>query len=298
MAAAALAPPLAQGPLRIELDHAAYLMDAVSSLTVDPKKSLVFYLFPILGALASSYVEMRLNDPAQAAMMPEGPKEFVLREIQNLTECAGIRRKVVPYCGLTHSFYSCGGTLSLTKPALFMPHHHIFRPGKSFFTQERAEENLSLELWNFSDDETRFFICRELGHIKKNDALLRIAIKVAIIAAVFVFYATPLGLLGGLVLFITALGLYLYSERSFQAKMDLVAVDILAIRLGNNQRRATEVAIAALRKLQRQNLDRRERNKLCRLYITKKGGANLLDFKHPLLPSRIAILNSRLAALA
>lgn len=294
MAAAAIAP---RPPLRIELDHAEHLMRAVSAITIDPYKSFVYYFFPVLGAFMSSYVEMRRNDPAQVAMMPEGPKDLILREIQNITDCAGIRRGVVPYCGLTHSFYSLGGSLSLTKPALFMPHHHIFRPGKSYFTQERAEENLPQELWSFSDDETRFFISRELGHIIKNDGLLRIAIKVAIIAAAFVFYATPLGFIGGAVIFIAALGMYLFSERSFQAKMDIFGVDILAKRLGNNQRRATEVAIAALTKLQRQNIERREQSKLCRIYTTKSGN-NILDLNHPFLTTRIARLQAHLATLA
>lgn len=277
-------------PLQLDLDHTEQLLRTFSAITVDPYKNALYYFFPFISAFCSSYTEIRENDPAQEAMMPSQAKAMILREILDLTEAAGIKRKVVSYTALNHSFSNAGGSLSFTKPALFIPHQHLFRVGKNPFTQETPQDNLSADLWNYSDDETRFLISRELGHIKQNDALLRIAMKIALIASLFILYTTPIGWFAGAIVMAASIGLYLISERGFQAKMDCVAVDIVAKRLGD-RKRATDAAISALEKMKCQNLARREHSSLCRLYITKTGN-NLFDFNHPFLSSRIARLRA------
>src|SRR5579872_5970266 len=61
-----------------DLDHFENLTRAVSALTIDPFKNLLFYVFPFLNAYSSSYIQLRENDPAQEAMMPEKYKKTVL----------------------------------------------------------------------------------------------------------------------------------------------------------------------------------------------------------------------------
>ena len=281
-------------PLQFDLDHSAQVLETISAVTVDPYKGALFYFIPFLKAFSSSHVEMRENDPAQEAMMPSPTKSLILREIHELKLAAGIARPVAAYTALNYAFSNAGGSLSLTKPALFIPHQHLFRVGKSPFTQETAQDNLSPDLWNYTDDETRFFIARELGHIKKNDALLRVAMKTAQIAALVILCATTLGWIIGGVVMGASIALHLVSERLFQSKMDTSAVEIAAKRLGDRPR-ALRAGLSALEKLQKQNLARREHSFLCRIYISDRGN-NFLDFNHPPLTARIDRL--RKSALA
>ncbi|HSX26941.1 MAG TPA: M48 family metalloprotease [Chlamydiales bacterium] len=268
---------------RIDLDHTEQLMRAVAAFTVDPLKNIVFYTFPFLRAMSSNYVQMRENDASQDAMMPSTHKSLILGEIENLSLAAKISRTVLCYAALNHHFGSYGGGCSLTKPAVFLPIQHLFRIGLPPFTQA-PDPTLAGGLWNFSDHQTRFLICRELAQIKHNNVMLRIAIKISLIAAGFVFYATPLSWMGGLILFITALALYILSEKRFESKMDQFAVDILAQKL--DRPLAIQTAIQTLEKMVEQNIARRNVNPLCRLY-TRPNGNNLLDLTHPFLTSRI-----------
>lgn len=263
-------------------DHLEQLSRAAEIAIINPGKATLQFFFPFIGAFLSGFHELRV-DPSLEAAMPLGPTQLILNEITNLTNCAQIETTVVPYIALSHTFSSCGGTFSFTKPALFLPEQHLFRRnGRAPFTQGEPGS-----LWIYSDDETRFLIARELGQIKESSALLKLAIKVAILAAVFIYFATPIGAAGAAILFIGALGMYIASERIFQARADLLAVQILERRGIPNPK---EVAIAALEKMRQQNLYRRENSSLARLYILESGD-NLLDFMHPFLTTRIERLN-------
>lgn len=253
-------------------DHWELLSRAASALTVDPYKSALYYFFPLLGAWLSDSYPLQIQEP----MMPQGPAALALKEIEDLTQRAKI--KAIPYTGLYHQFSNCGGTLSATKPILFIPYQHLFRPnGRPPFGGETPEEQLSAERWVFSDEETRFLIARELGQIKENSALLRIAIKVALIGAIFTICATSFGWPLGISLLASAMGMYIVSERFFQGRADIVGAEISG---------SIPTAIAALEKIQQQNLERREQNSLAAWYITEAGN-NLLDFTRPLLTTRI-----------
>lgn len=269
--------------------HLEQICRGVSALTVDPYKNALYYFFPFIAAFFNDYQELRI-DPSHEAMMPEGGTRTVLKEVQDLTQCAGIQRQVVPYIALNHEFYSSGGRWSITKPALFLPFQHVFRQnGHSPLGQEREGENLRGHPWIFSDLETKFLIARELGQINENSALLRIAIKVTVIAALFVIYASPFGLPLGTTLFVVVLGMYLVSERVFQARADIVGTQILGKKTGN----AVQVAIDTLEKMRQQNLFRRKHCPISRWYILESGN-NILDFTHPYLTTRIERLRSRL----
>jgi hypothetical protein len=272
-------------PFPVAPEHLEQVSRAVSAFTVDPYKSALYYFFPFAGAFFNSYSELR-SDPTLEAMMPQAQTDLMLREIKELTNCAGIQQDVIPYVALNHSFSNCGGSYSITKPALFIPEQHLFRRnGVSPFPQEQPGEQLAQRQWIFSDDETRFLIARELGQIKENSILLKVAIKVAVLAALFTIYASPFGWSLGLSLCIGAIGLYIFSERFFQSKADIVGVEILGRRIQNPVR----VAIDALEKMRQQNLYRRENSKLARVYITEEGN-NLLDVINPFLTTRIAEL--------
>lgn len=274
----------AQG-FSIASDHLEQLSRGASALTVDPYKNALYYFFPFIGAFFSGYHQLR-KDPALEAMMPSAETDLMLREIEILTDCANIQREVVPYIALNHVFTSFGGSFSITKPALCLPVHHLFRHNRaSPFPQEQPQEQLREKAWIYSDDETRFLIARELGQIKENSVILKVAIKVAVLAALFLIYASPFGWPAGIGLCLGAIGLYICSERLFQARADIVGTEILGKRIPN----PVQVAIATLEKIRQQNLARRENSTLARLYITPSGN-NVLDFIHPFLTSRIECL--------
>ncbi|MBU6447113.1 MAG: hypothetical protein KGQ49_06920, partial [Verrucomicrobia bacterium] len=192
----------------IGYDHLEELSKAAEIVTVAPFTNALYYLCPRISAFFHNFYELYL-DPSLEAVMPRASTAPILREIADLTNCARIERDIVPYTTLCFTVSSCGGRFSLTAPALLLPEPYLFRKnGHSPFTQERADENLSAHRWVFSDDEMRFLIAKELGRMQDNSSLLRVTIKVAILAALFLFYTTHSGWL-----FIGAIGLYLVSER-------------------------------------------------------------------------------------
>lgn len=264
-------------------DHMEQLSRGVSAITLDPYRNILYYFFPFIGAFFSNYSELRV-DPSLEGVMPVGQTDLIKREIAVLTDCAGIEREVVPYVAMSHSFTSSGGSYSLTSPALYIPEHHLFRrtPLKPFAQAEQEEEQLRNQNWVLSDNEVRFMISRELGQIKEDSALLRVAIKISVLAALFTIFATTLSWQVGTSLFIAALGMYIVSERFFNQKADLIGVEILGKRIAN----PVQVAISALEKTRQQNLLRRQASSFAKWYITKEGN-NVLDFNHPFLTTRI-----------
>ncbi len=273
---------------QIDLHDMEQLSQSISSVTVDPIKNAVCYIFPFLGAYSSNHLEMRYDDVAQNGMMPLAQRRAILDEIRLLKEAAGIARNVSVYSSLNHSFISHGGLFSITQPIIGIPHQHLFRPSQNYFTAEQPIDALANNIWNFTDNETRFFICRELAYVRGNDGLVRLGIKVAFIAALFFFYAMPMSWVAtGAFLLITA-AVYLITQRNMESQMDKEAVDILANRLGNHHL-ASQAALSALEKLREQNLQRHKTNGLCRYYISENGD-NYLDLSHPRLSSRISSL--------
>lgn len=272
---------------QISPDHLELFSRGISAITVDPYKNVLYYFFPFIGAFFLGYQRLQSNF-SQEAMMPPASTALILREIKDLTRCAEIRCEVIPYTALSHQFSSCGSSSSATNPTIFIPDHHLFRRGNhSSFGQEKPNENLCEKLWLFSDDETRFFIARELGQIRQNSALLRIAIKIAVIGVFLTIYASSFRWLFSLFLIVGVVGLHVISERFFESRADLIGAEILGKKINN----PVKVAIDALDKMRRQNLYQRETSMLAKRYITERGD-NLLDLIHPPLTTRIANLRA------
>lgn len=278
-----------QASWRIDLDDSERLVRGISELFIAPMRNGLYYIFPFLASYSYSAVEMKRDDPTQY-MFPTADKISILNEIDELKQAAGIKRKVTVYGLLSHSFLSYGGSLSLTSPSLFFPYQHAFRAEKHPFTKEDATDGLNESRWHFTDDETRFLLARELSNIRGDNSLIRLAVKVTLLAAAFVFYATPIGWIGGLALAVAAIALYIFSEKQAERLLDLNAVRIVAKRTGDFKR-SKDAALSAIQKLIDRNLEKRRTNKLCRLYITKKGN-NTLDFNHPFLTSRYKNITS------
>ena len=235
---------------QIDLDHSEQLIKSFSAVTLDPLKNSLYYFFPFLQTWSFSCAPIRANDPIQEAMMPASLKTKVLNELHLLKTAASLSTNVTPYAALTHSFISCGGSLSLTNPAVIIPCQHLFRPNRNGFTQATAQDQLDSDIWRFSDNEVRFLIARELGHIKKNDALVRIATKTIVVALLCLILITPVGLLGSALFFGATIAIHLFLEREAQGEMDLLGVEILTRRL-EDPIAAKNAALSALKKMEK-----------------------------------------------
>jgi len=271
---------------QIDSDHSEQLTRTLSSITLNPLKNGFFYFFPFLQVWTTQCTLIKERDITHESIMEPQAKKEILRELNLLKAAAKIDREVVPYTALRHNFLSCGGSLSLTSPAIILPYQHLFRPNSIPFTQENKHISIKTDdIWRFSDHEVRFLIARELSHIKQNDALLRMITKIAIVAALGFLCLGSLSFGGGILFFAVTITVHLLLERQCQAEMDIAGVEILARRLGNHKV-ATAVAISALEKMRKKNLARDH------FYITKTGD-NIFDLNNPRLTARIEAVKKK-----
>ena len=233
-----------------ELDHLGELARAVALITTDPFRGIFYFFFPGLNAYFSNHTNINpkdgSKDDANTAALWRDPKKIkrtrVVNEINLLRKAAGICRNIGSYTRISAPAYdSCGGSCSITNPVIVMPHSHMRLTGNQKpFAKEPIDFDKKLEPyspaaipldnWKFTDDETRFFIAREVGQIGANYSILRVIIKVLFVAALFSIYALPVGWIGGMVLLLIDIGIYIISERCIQSHLDLRSVDILTKR--------------------------------------------------------------------
>lgn len=273
----------APGVFRIDEHDWEQLGDTAASLSIDPLKNIVCYAIPLLGANGREIIEDEL--PQNGLILPN-QRSAILNEVKLLQKIAGISRSIGVYTCLNHRFLSYGGIGSITKPIISIPHQHLVRPDGHFFTSGHEPE----DIWSFSDDESRFFISREIAAIKGGNALLKLALKIVIIAAALLVYTFSLGWLINCGILLVVGIVYFGLERVLNRRLDRIGLEILSKRFEGDTKRAREAAIAALEKLAKQNIERRNHNKLCRLYISSKG-ENFLELGIPTIASRINALS-------
>ncbi len=275
---------ISQQNLLIPPDHRELFFKGISILTIDPYVNLFSYLFPSLGTCSSQKLQ---TDLSLEPMMPFVETEPMLEEIKALATHTGIKREISTYITLNQTLSSNGGRYSIGTPNLSIPVHYLFRPNQQGnFLNGAHGDWFRDSSWVFSDDETRFLIARELAKIQTSSLFLKIAIKVAIIAALVISFTDGIAL--GAALYIGILGVQLLLKRDSETKADIKAVETLRERKVVNP---TSPALSALEKMGRQNLARRENSLLSRLYITQSGN-NVLDFIHPFLTTRMEKLEA------
>ena len=262
----------------LDTSHVEEGLRLFTAVTISPFKNIVFHLIPTLGAMMTGGILLRSNDPTQESMMSSHVKQRIIEEIRVLSQAAGVSPEPNLYTALSSLFSTYGGTLSLERPILCIPYQYLFRQGRNPFTQETSQDALANDPWNFTDDETRFLISRQLAQLK-GDNLLRIAIKIALFTILYFVYINPLSMAMGITAGLLALAIYLACEITFEANSNREGFEILARRFDNRER-AQRAALSALEKLKRQNILRRECNLLCRIYINEIG-TNYLDLAHP-----------------
>lgn len=274
--------------IRIEMSDFEQAWSTVQNLVLHPFENNLYHIVPILGAFTWGYTPIVLADCGQASMLPKDLSQRFFDTVETIRKCAGFQGKIDLYTSLTFHFTSFGGRFSFTKPIIVIPYHRLFRPDGSSFGGESDQTALAKNIHTLSDDETKFYIAREIAHIKFGDVFLKCAARVAFIATLIFLYSAPLSLAGTAGVAFAAIGMVLLVDRVHEYAIDLFAVMILGKAL-DDPARARSAAIRALEKQKEENLARRPLNRFCQIYITASGN-NLLDLKHPLLSSRIAEL--------
>ena len=271
-------------------------------LLTDPIAALGSVLIPFIGAVISGYVPIQKKNIAQQSRLAESVKNSVYNEVNKLKACAGITREINVYTGSIQSFHSYGSSIvSILPPLVAIPQQCLTRPKEpnsnipDFGSEIPSVHKLKENTWLFSDDETRYFISRELSLIKHSGAILRVLLKVSLVVTAVAMYFGPFGILAGLGIAIGAIGIYIIFERCFQARIDIAGTKILGA-MYKDEKLATTIAIDALKKIQKQNKIRREESWVTRLYVMKSGN-NFLDITAPLLTNRIIRLEKHLKKL-
>ena len=274
--------------IRVEMSDFEQVWSTVQNMVLHPFETNLYHFIPLLGAFTWGYTPIDMADCGQASMIPKELGKKFFDAVETMCKCASFKGKIDLYTSLVFHFTSFGGSLSLTRPIIVIPYHRLFRPDGSSFGDGSDQSALTKNIHTLSDDETKFYISREIAHIKFGDVFLKSAARVVLIATLIFLYSAPLSWVGIAAVAFGAIGLVLFVDRVHEYAIDLFAVMILGKALGDPYR-ARAAALRALEKEREENLERRPHNRFCELYITPAGN-NLLDLKHPLLTSRIAEL--------
>jgi hypothetical protein len=303
-----------QPACRLEFDHLGAITDAVTAITIDPVRSIFFYTIPFLGAWVAWHSALRIGDPLQNLLISEEAKIAAIDQVNQLKTLAGIDRDIAVYTSDNYTCASFGGSCSFMAPAISIPRGFLTTPGDPLFpTRPDIVQPPIAEHWRYNQDQSLFFIAREVINIKSNNTLIRIAVKIIFVAALFFIYALSIPLLGTIGLIAAAIALHMILERCLKNHLDIDATlllkkyfyqQALAGREENDldpaerepllaqaEERAIAAGRQAIEKLIAQNLERRESNTLCRLYVTPQGN-NLLDVHSPFLTNRLYHFNS------
>lgn len=280
------------------------LSGAVASMTVNPVKDLISYVYPRLGASLSDRVEIKegINSPMTQIMGAESISALHA-EVKAIAKCGGIGDDVKIYTGINAPYQGNGSVLG---HALVIPLEEISK--KNFNPQLNDEPFLSNEQleklkYDFTDNEIRFQFSRAVGQMK-GYSILKICARVIIVALAISLLFSPAGWLGGLIIFAGATILYCSVNRYIEQRSDRRGIKILTKRFEQSGYAPLEASIQAtiaarncLKKIALQNIDKRSESKLCRLILTEKGNFRF-DPSKPQITSRIEKLEKRIENLS
>ena len=279
-----------QQTCRLEFDHLEILTAAASSVTVEPVKSLLYYLVPFVGAWVAWHQELRPGDHLQDLLITESAKLSGIEQVNRLKELAGISQKITVYTSDSYTCSSFGGACSFTSPVISIPRGFLTQPPETLFDDHPTKGSFeSPSNYRYTADESLFFIAREVASIKSNNSLIQLAAKVFFISSIFFLCASAVPVLAGAALMALALAFHVIAERLTRMHLDVDAVHLLKDYF-QDEKRAVEAGRTAISKLIKQNIERRSENTICRLYLTEKGN-NFLDINHPFLTTRLNRLN-------
>lgn len=265
-----------------------HIWGTIQSTLLHPFENNLYHYIPILGAFTWGHTPIVRADYGQGSMIPKDPAQKIFDEVETLRKCAGLSKTIDLYTSLIFHFTSFGGKLSCTNPIIVIPYHRLFRPDGSAFCNNGNQAALAKDIHALTDDETKFYIAREISHIQFGDVILKTAARAAFIAALCFLYAASLSWAGMIGIAAGAIGMVLLVERVHEYAIDLFAIKTLEKAFAD-PKRSLDAALSSLEKEREKNMERRRENRFCQFYLTPSGD-NLLDIRHPLLSSRINAL--------
>lgn len=281
--------------LRIEMSDFEHVWSAVQNLALHPFENNLYHIIPILGAFTWGYTPIVPADCGQTDMIPKNPSSKFFNAVETLCKCASFKGTIDLYTSLIFHFTSFGGRFSCTNPIIVIPYHRLFRPDGSSFCGPADQSALTQNIHALSDDETSFFLAREIAHIKFSDIFLKTTARVAFIASLCFLYGATLSWTSIAAIGTAAVCIVLVIDRIHEYAIDRFAALTLSLALDDRDR-AFGAAISSLEKQVEENKERRKQNRFCQFYITALGD-NLLDLRNPFLSHRIAELRSYRGAL-
>lgn len=253
----------------------------VSLLITNPFINLAYYFIPSLSKLSSYDRQLDIQDISLRRWIQDGSKQELLDEIRELQNHAGLQKyKIHSYCTMDNAVDARGGLWSIGDPLINIPGDFLTPP-----------ENLE-DIWHFSREELHFFIARAMSYIQNNHSLARTLIKVVLLAATVFPLFTTLTLSSKIAIGVISLALYVYNERTFESRLDKLALKVLEKKYPSKNK-AKEIALGALRKLQKQTQTLLKERSARRFFLSEDGN-HFLRINKPLLTTRIQKLEQKL----
>lgn len=273
----------------------------ISLLTTNPIANSIFYFFPSLSKLTTSDRQLNKRDDSLNEFVDHETRLYWRREVKQLLKCAGWDTrsendgKVDIYLSLNNTIDSCGGRWSLGVPLINIPMSRSAlaqRPDEDLAKGKNFASPAIQGRWHLSHDELQFFVARAIAYVQHNHSFCRTLVKAALLAVGVFPILCSIGLLAKIGMGAAALGVHIYNERSFQGELDIWALQILEARYGD-QKKAFNVALGALRKLQDRNFAALRENPARRWFICDRNwlgferGDHILRVNEPPLSRRI-----------
>ena len=233
------------------------------SCILSPIQSVASEVFPYIETIFS-YTKVDENNK----FLDINSKDSIMNTLKEIKTSLKYDRDVSVYTKVGSSFFSRGGSLSITTPIVFIPYEQL---------------SLKNDSMHFTKAQKEFLIARELISIKNNYGLPKTIYKVALTTYVCAFFCMQSIII--ITATISALaGLKLY-DNIVQSKQDNIAFDLLTNKY-DSTKKAASIAQGAFKKMIDHNLDYRNNSYLGRILINSSGNEKM-EILSPTLQDRI-----------
>jgi hypothetical protein len=261
-----------------------------------PIKDTLKYACPKIFAIISGQHELsESNNELQNTIVPLAIMKSIQEETKKILDCANREDNFKIFTSLSASF---GGTSSRLGSIVTMPLCEL--KDRDFNTTVEIEEEetldtLSENLYRFSNNEFRFQVARST-HLMQY-SIFKLISRIAIVALSIFILFTPLNIVGGLVVFLSAAILYNLTDRVVEIQADAKGIEVLTKRFiaegfsdDDAKQNAIHSALNTINKMKLRNIEKRK-NGLFSKIVYNNNGDNRFDFTSSSFTKRISKIN-------
>lgn len=278
-------------PLNWEIQQ---ISSGVRAIAIDPITDIISYAFPWIKASLDRHVRIT-KENSSGILMGEAVVDSLQKEISSLATAAGIKGKVSPYTSLNAPF---SGYQGLQGKIVTLPLEYIHakvldnvEKNEQLLTKEELEKSKA-----FSDNELRYLMSTGIAELTIFP-LLKVIARITILALMVGLIFTPLSLYSSGVTFAVGTLLYIAIDRFIGNRVDKCAHKILTNRFKEADmppnlasRQSAIAGINALRKIQLQRVDLRNKGGWIAKLLINSAGDMRFDFTTPSFKKRIQTL--------